>query len=143
MAPLADPWEIVETTMKGFTGWRQRASQLKAETYALYLAYRNPRVPWYARLWALVVVAYALSPIDLIPDFIPVLGYLDDLVLVPLGILLAIKLVPADVMALCRQQALAEMARDKPSSKAATAVIIAVWLLLAALALAIVLRLIR
>lgn len=143
MALLADLWEIVEAKMKGFTGWRQRAGQLKAETYALYLAYRNPQVPWYARLWALVVVAYAISPIDLIPDFIPVLGYLDDLVLIPLGILLAIKLVPADVMALCRQQAQAEMARGRPSSRAATVVVIVVWLLLAALALGIVLRLIR
>ena len=75
---------------------RDRAKKLKTETRALYLAGRDPRTPWYARLLAAVVVAYALSPIDLIPDFIPVLGYLDDLVLVPLGIALAIKMIPAE-----------------------------------------------
>jgi uncharacterized membrane protein YkvA (DUF1232 family) len=115
--------------------WRQRARQLKTETYALYLAYRDSRVPWYARLWALVVVAYALSPIDLIPDFIPVLGYLDDLVLVPLGILLAVKLIPDDVLAQCREQAHAELARGKPLGWIAAVVIVCIWLLLAALAI--------
>lgn len=74
------------------------AGGLKAEVYAFYLAYRDPRVPWYARLVALCVVAYAFSPIDLIPDPVPVLGYMDDLTLVPLGIALAIKLIPAPVL---------------------------------------------
>ena len=78
--------------------WRRWARQLKIEVYALYLAYRDPRVPWYARLVAVCVVGYAFSPIDLIPDPIPVLGYLDDLVLVPLGILLAVRLIPPKVM---------------------------------------------
>ena len=73
--------------MKFLTRWRQWARQLKTETFALYLAYKDPRVPWYARLLAVVVVGYAFSPIDLIPDFIPVLGYLDDLVLIPLVVL--------------------------------------------------------
>ena len=85
-----------------FTSWQQRARQLKRETYALYLAYRDPRVPWYAKVLAVCVVAYAFSPIDLIPDFIPVLGYLDDLVFVPLGISLALRLIPPEVMAECR-----------------------------------------
>ena len=80
--------------MKFLTKWRQWANQLKIETYALYLAYRDPRMPWYARLLAVVVAGYAFSPIDLIPDFIPVLGHLDDLVLIPLGVVLAIKLIP-------------------------------------------------
>ena len=78
--------------------WRQRARSLKADTYALYLACRDPRVPWYAKLLAATVVAYAFSPIDLIPDFVPVLGYLDDLVIVPLGIALAVKLIPAPIL---------------------------------------------
>ena len=78
--------------------WKQRARQLKMETYAIYLAYRDPRVPWYARLFAACVVGYAFSPIDLIPDFIPVLGYLDDLIMVPVGIFFALKMIPPPVM---------------------------------------------
>ena len=111
--------------------WRQRARRLKAETYALCLAYRDPRVPWYARLLAACVVAYALSPIDLIPDFIPVLGYLDDLLLVPLGIAIALRLIPPDVLADCRAQAQATL--DRGAGRAAAAVIVALWLLGAAL----------
>jgi uncharacterized membrane protein YkvA (DUF1232 family) len=108
---------------------KQRSRQLKSWTYALYFACRDPRVPWPARLLALGVVAYALSPIDLIPDFIPVLGYLDDLILVPLGISLAIRLIPADVLAECRERA-AEMV-DRPTSWVAAGVIVAIWLLIA------------
>jgi len=81
----------------GLERWKARARQLKQETYALYLAYRDPRTPWYAKVLAGVVVAYAFSPIDLIPDPVPVLGYLDDLLLVPLGIALAIRVIPAPV----------------------------------------------
>jgi uncharacterized membrane protein YkvA (DUF1232 family) len=80
-----------------FARWRARAAELKAEAQTLYLACRDPRVPWYAKLLAAAVVAYALSPIDLIPDFIPVLGQLDDLIIVPLGIALAIRLMPRSV----------------------------------------------
>jgi len=79
---------------------------LKSELAALYLAYRDPRTPWYARVAAILVIAYALSPIDLIPDFIPVLGYLDDLVILPLGIFIAIKLIPAEIMASAREEAI-------------------------------------
>ncbi|MEK9803682.1 MAG: DUF1232 domain-containing protein, partial [Curvibacter sp.] len=86
-------------------GIRQRARALKAETYVLYLAARHPRTPWYAKLLVAVVVAYAFSPLDLIPDFIPVLGLLDDLVLIPLGLLLALRLVPPQVLAECRARA--------------------------------------
>ena len=122
-------------------GWRQRARQLKRETYALYLAYRDPRVPWYAKLLAACVVAYAFSPIDLIPDFIPVLGYLDDLVLVPLGIALSVKLIPPQVMAECRARA-AEM-EGKPTNWAAAAVIVAIWIGLAALGVVLVARVVQ
>lgn len=114
--------------------WRQRARQLKTEVYALYLAYRDPRVPWYARVVAACVVGYTFSPIDLIPDFIPVIGYLDDLILVPLGIALALRLIPAKVMADCRIRAEEVMAQGKPINRIAAAIIIGIWLLLAALA---------
>ena len=114
--------------------WKQRATALKTEVYALYLAYRNPRTPWHARLLAGIVVAYAFSPIDLIPDFIPVLGYLDDLLLVPLGVWLALKLIPPEVLAESRLKAQEALAAGKPVNWAAAAVIILLWLGLAALA---------
>ncbi|MEW5870685.1 MAG: DUF1232 domain-containing protein [Chloroflexota bacterium] len=79
--------------------WKQAARLLKVEVYALYLAYRDARTPWYARILAACVVAYAFNPIDLIPDFVPILGYLDDLVLIPLGVKIALKLIPVEVMA--------------------------------------------
>jgi uncharacterized membrane protein YkvA (DUF1232 family) len=103
------------------------------EVYALYLVYKDPRVPWYARLFAACVVAYAFSPIDLIPDPIPVFGYLDDLVLVPIGVKLAIKMVPPVVMAECRERSREVMAQGKPVNWAAAVVIIAIWLILAGL----------
>src|SRR5438270_13940927 len=100
--------------MAGFVDHlQQRAKQLKTELYALYLAYKDPRVPWYARVFAACVVGYAFSPIDLIPDPIPVVGYLDDLVLVPLGIALARKMIPADVLAECRVKAQDRLAEGK------------------------------
>jgi len=113
--------------------WRQRARQLKTETYALYLAYRDPRTPWYARLVVACVVAYALSPIDLIPDFVPLLGYVDDLILVPLGIALALRLIPPAVMDDCRARAREALAAGRPTSRAAGAIVVAIWLLGAAL----------
>ena len=113
--------------------WRQRARRLKTEVHALYLAYRDPRVPWYARVVAACVVAYAFSPIDLIPDPIPVLGYLDDLVLLPLGVVLALKLIPAPVMAECRQRAQEAAREGRPTNWLAAALIVLVWLALAAL----------
>lgn len=106
--------------------WKHRARQLKTETYALTLAYRDPRTPWYARLFAALVVGYAFSPIDLIPDFIPVLGYLDDLVIVPLGVLLAVKMIPPAVLAESREQAQRALAEGKPVSRAAAVAIVAV-----------------
>lgn len=116
--------------------WKRRASQLKSETYALYLAYRDPRTPWYARAWAALVVGYAFSPIDLIPDFVPVLGYLDDLVLVPLGVLLALKMIPPDVWAESRERACEVMASDRPIRWAAVIVVLT-WVLLLSLIVAI------
>lgn len=86
-------------------GLKKRVGQLKREVQALVLAARDPRTPWYAKWLVAGVVAYALSPIDLVPDFIPVLGYLDDLILVPLGIVIAIKLIPPQVLAECRARA--------------------------------------
>lgn len=86
-------------------GLKQRAQALKVELQALLIAYRDPRTPWIARAWSVCVLAYAFSPIDLIPDFIPILGYLDDLLLLPLGIALAIKLVPRQVMDDARKKA--------------------------------------
>jgi uncharacterized membrane protein YkvA (DUF1232 family) len=119
-------------------GLKQRAYQLQVDTYALYLAYRDPRVKWYAKAFAACVVAYAFSPIDLIPDFIPVLGYLDDLILVPLGITLALRMIPTEVMQDCRARAGEIMATGKPLNWIAAAVIILLWLLvIAAVGLAI------
>jgi len=115
--------------------WKQWARQLKKETYAIYIACKDPRVPWYARVFAGFVVAYALSPIDLIPDVIPILGYLDDLILVPLGIILVLKMIPPAVLAECREKAEAAMNQDKPTSWIAAIVIVAIWLLLGILGL--------
>jgi uncharacterized membrane protein YkvA (DUF1232 family) len=113
--------------------WKSWSRRLKTETYALYLAYRDPRVPWYAKLFAACVVGYAFSPIDLIPDFVPILGYLDDLLLVPLGVALAIRMIPPSVLDDCRQRA--KDAVGRPTNWLAAAAIIATWLLLAGAAL--------
>lgn len=107
---------------------KQKARELKKDVMALYLAYRRPDVSWYAKLFAAVVVGYALSPIDLVPDFIPVLGYLDDLVLIPLGISLAIRMIPKTVMEECRKKAEEIFREGKPTSKIAGAVIALLWL---------------
>lgn len=114
-------------------GLKERASRLKSEVYTLYLVARDPRTPWFAKLLAGVVVAYAFSPIDLIPDFIPVFGYLDDLILLPLGIWLAIKLVPPEVIEDCRTRADASVASAGPVNRSAAVVIVIIWLGLAAL----------
>jgi uncharacterized membrane protein YkvA (DUF1232 family) len=113
--------------------WKEKARQLKSEMYVLYLACRHPKTPWYAKLLAVVIIGYAFSPIDLIPDFIPVLGYLDDMILLPLGIALLIKLIPAEIMTECRARA-EEIRRQKPVNRFAAVVIILIWLGLAFLA---------
>ena len=112
--------------MTALERWKQKVRGLKTEVAALLLAVRHPAVPWYAKLLAAAVVAYALSPVDLIPDFIPVLGYLDDLLLLPLGILLVRRLIPPAVLAECRERALRE-ARPRKTSWIAGAVILALW----------------
>lgn len=122
--------------------WTAWARRLKREVYALSLAYRDPRAPWYARLVAGLVVAYAFSPLDLIPDPIPILGYLDDLILIPLGIALAVKLLPSEVLADGRREAQRVMEQGKPTNWAAAGVIVAIWLLLAAVTVAFLPRLI-
>ncbi len=105
--------------------WKQWARLIKRDAHALYLAARDPRVPWYAKAVAIGVAAYALSPIDLIPDFIPVLGYLDDLIIVPLGIALVVRMIPPSIMA--EHRALADAAQERPVSLTAAIVIAAVW----------------
>ena len=107
--------------------WARRA---KRDIYALYLAARDPRVPWYAKALAGLVAAYALSPIDPIPDFIPVLGYLDDMVVIPLGIKAAIWMIPEEVMADLRRQA-EERITDKPRSNFGIVVVVGLWLVAA------------
>jgi uncharacterized membrane protein YkvA (DUF1232 family) len=114
-----------------FDRWKEWARTIRRDVHALYLASRDPRVPWHAKVLALAVAGYALSPIDLIPDFIPVIGYLDDLIIVPIGILLVIRLVPAEVMAEHRE--LAKAAQDRPVSRGAAAAIIAIWMAACAL----------
>jgi uncharacterized membrane protein YkvA (DUF1232 family) len=114
------------------------ARRLKVEVYALYLAYMDPRVPWYARVFAAVVVGYAFSPIDLIPDVVPVLGYLDDLILIPLGVALAIKMIPPQVLSECREKA--RETPDRPVNKVAAVVVLTIWVALAALAVWLIAR---
>ncbi len=106
------------------------AADVKRDTYALYLGARDPRVPWAAKLLAIVVAAYAVSPIDLIPDFIPVLGYVDDLILIPLGIAFVVRLIPRDVLDDLRSQADIRFATTGPTSRAAAAVVITIWICL-------------
>ncbi len=117
---------------------RQRARALKRSTFALYLAARDPRTPWYARELALAVVAYAFSPIDLIPDPVPVLGYLDDLVIVPAGIALTLRLIPPEVLADARARAAEGGGRRL--GHAGAAIVLALLLLVAALALGLLWR---
>jgi uncharacterized membrane protein YkvA (DUF1232 family) len=112
---------------------RSWARSIKTDVVALSLAARDPRVPWYAKLAAATVAAYALSPIDLIPDFIPVLGYLDDVILVPLGILLAVRLIPSDLMAELRANARERM--ERPVSRAGALAVVILWIAAAILCL--------
>jgi uncharacterized membrane protein YkvA (DUF1232 family) len=114
--------------------WKARARQLKTEVYALYLAYKDVRTPWYAKVFTAVVVGYAFSPIDLIPDPIPILGYLDDLVLIPLGAYLAVKMIPPQVMEESRAKAKEVLAQGNPVNKVAAVVIMLIWIGLAVLA---------
>ena len=126
--------------MRSFGSWKDRVKALKRETFTLYLACRHPLVPWYAKILALLVVGYALSPIDLIPDFIPVIGYLDDLILIPLGLMLVIRMIPEDVLAECRQKSEEIVGRVTRAGKIAAVVIVVIWILMAALIVRLILR---
>ena len=113
--------------------WKRRARQLSAQTYALYLAYRDPRTPWYAKVFAALVVGYVFSPIDPIPDWIPAVGLLDEMVVVPIGVLVAAKMIPPQVMEESREKAREVAEGEKPINRVAAVVVVAVWLLCAAL----------
>jgi len=114
--------------LKPLEAWKERARDLKREVYALYFACRDPRVPWYAKLLAVGIVGYAFSPIDLIPDFVPVFGYLDDLVLIPLGVMAVRAMIPGAVLEECRQRAC--HLEGKPRNWTAAAIIVTIWLAL-------------
>ena len=131
---------ITVRNVKAFERLKQKSRHLKIEIYALYLAYRDPRVPWYAKAFVALVVGYALSPIDLIPDFIPVLGYLDDLNLIPLGVAVALKMIPEKVMDDCRIRSKELMNKKKPINRVAAVVIICIWLMLIVMTIALVVR---
>src|SRR5215216_24937 len=120
--------------------WKQRARRLSAQTYALYLAYRDPRTPWYAKAFAALIVGYVFSPIDPIPDFIPGVGLLDEMVVVPIGILIAAKMIPPDVFAECREKARGVEEGEKPVSRVAAVVVVTIWLVCVALAVFLALR---
>ncbi len=128
--------------MTAWDRWKRRVRHLKTEVYAAYLACKDPRVPWYARVLAACVVGYAFSPIDLIPDFIPILGYVDDLILLPLGIALVLKMIPPTVMAECREKALEAGRQGRPTNWIAAGLIISVWLLLAAASVVLLARIV-
>ena len=113
---------------------KRRVRKLESEVLALYLGYRDPRVPWHARCIIACVVAYALSPIDLIPDFIPVLGYLDDLLIVPFGVSLALRLIPEDVLDEYRQKA-ESWSTNRPKNYVAASLMIALWVIVIVLVL--------
>ncbi len=118
--------------------WKKRAKELKTDIHALLIAYRDPRTPWLAKAWVLLVAAYALSPIDLIPDFIPVLGYLDDLILLPLGIALAIKLIPAEVLDEARKTA--AQATGSQIGWLGAGIIVLAWLIILGIVVAFISR---
>lgn len=108
---------------------KSRARALKHETLAVYLAAKDPRTPWYAKAIAFLTIAYAFSPIDLIPDFIPILGYLDDLILVPAGIALAVRLIPAEVLAEARDK-VAGSGLERGVGYVGAGLIIFVWIVI-------------
>lgn len=120
--------------------WKLRARELAGQTYALYLAYRHPRTPWYAKVFAALVVGYVFSPIDPIPDFIPGVGLLDEMVVVPIGVLIAAKMIPREVMQECQESAREVAEGEKPVSRVAAVVVVAVWLLFVVLAVFLALR---
>ena len=125
-----------------FQKLKQKIDDLKVELLAVWFAYRDPRTPWYAKVWSALVAGYAFSPIDLIPDFIPIIGYLDDAIIVPLGIMIAIKLIPKEVMADTRIKAKdwIEQRKQKPQNKTMAVLVVLLWILLFLLIIRYVLR---
>ena len=123
--------------------WKKRAQRLRTETYALYIAYKDPRVPWYAKALVAFVVAHTFSPIDLIPDFIPVLGYLDDLIITPLGLVLALKMIPEEVMIEARQEAELSIEKVDRVARVGMIIVVSIWILIGGLLLFWVYRVIR
>ena len=125
-----------------FEQLKSRARALKNEAFAVYLAAKDPRTPWYAKVVAFCTIAYALSPIDLIPDFIPILGYLDDLFIVPAGIALAIRLIPPEVLKEARRE-VATQSVERRVGYVGAGVIIIVWILAIMWSASIILRLVE
>ena len=114
---------------------KARARQLKKQIIVVYLAYMHREVQWFKKAFLLLILIYALSPIDLIPDFVPILGYLDDIILIPLGIVLAMKVIPKDIWAECRQQAEMGVSIDRKYKWIGAAIIILIWVIAAGLVL--------
>jgi uncharacterized membrane protein YkvA (DUF1232 family) len=108
--------------------WKAKSKQFKTEIVALYLASKHPGTPWYAKAVAALIIGYALSPIDLIPDFIPVVGYLDDLIVIPVGIALLIKIIPGDILEECRAKARSDLSDRKSKHWVAAIIIVLIWL---------------
>jgi uncharacterized membrane protein YkvA (DUF1232 family) len=133
---------MVQVTTMRINDWKARAKALKREVYALCLCSRHPKTPLYAKLFALLIVSYALSPIDLIPDFIPVLGYIDDLVLIPFGVALLIRMMPKDVLEECRQKARLPPA-NKPKRWTGAVMVVCMWALAIYVTFRIVARIIQ
>jgi uncharacterized membrane protein YkvA (DUF1232 family) len=109
--------------------WKTKSKQLKTEIVALYLASKHPRTPWYAKVLAALIIGYALSPIDLIPDFIPIVGYLDDLIIIPAGIALLIKIIPRDILEECRAKSQPDLLNKRHKKWIAPIIIVLLWLL--------------
>jgi uncharacterized membrane protein YkvA (DUF1232 family) len=114
--------------------WKRRVRLLSAQTYTLYLAYRDPRTPWYAKVFAALIVGYVFSPIDLIPDFIPGIGLLDEMVVVPIGVWIAAKMIPHHVLEEAQEKAREVAEGKKPVSRVSAVVVVGVWLLCVAAA---------
>jgi len=113
-----------------FENLKTRAQALKNEVFAVYLAAKDPRTPWYAKVVAICTVAYMLSPIDLIPDFIPILGYLDDVIIVPAGVALAIRLIPAEVLEEARENAKQAQGPERSVGYVGLTIIVLVWMVI-------------
>jgi uncharacterized membrane protein YkvA (DUF1232 family) len=121
-----------------FGSWKEKAQNLKREVYSLSLAAKDPRVPWYAKVFAVLIIGCALSPIDLIPDFVPIISYLDDFIIIPAGIVLLIKMIPKEVMEECREKAKSHRGHMKGKHWIAAAFVILIWIIAIYLAIRIV-----